>query len=119
MDVVGNDIACNPLGTNSPGDLAKLCQTTSGCVAFNVFQPLGGVPTFCLKTARTPLSDQSTTWMKGTCQGFYTGANRRASYWGRYGEQLTRHGIATLLCSPRAPPLGLKPTGGALPLDCR
>ena len=83
MDVVGNDIACTPLGTNSTADLARVCQTTSGCVAFNVFQPAGGVPTYCLKNARTPLSDQSMTWMKGACQGIYTGAQRRA--------QLGRH----------------------------
>ena len=28
------------------------------------------------KSARTPLSDQSTTYMKGTCQGIYTGAHK-------------------------------------------
>ena len=71
MDVPGNDITCNPLGTNSPDDLAKLCQAASGCVAFNVFQGPGGVVSYCLKTVRSPLSDQSTTWMKGSCQGFF------------------------------------------------
>ena len=78
MDVVGNDIACTPLGTNSTGDVAKLCQNTTGCVAFNIFsRSSDGVSMYCLKNARTPLSDQSTTYMKGACQGVYTGAQRR------------------------------------------
>jgi hypothetical protein len=76
MDVVGNDIACNPLGTNTPGDLASRCQATAGCVAFNIHQQPGGVPNYCLKSARSPVSDQKATWMKGSCQGIYTGAQR-------------------------------------------
>jgi hypothetical protein len=90
MDVVGNDIACNPLGTNTPGDLASRCQATAGCVAFNIHQQPGGVPNYCLKSARSPVSDQSTTWMKGACQGIYTGARRSR------GCHLTR----CCLCAP-------------------
>ena len=76
MDVAGSDIACKPLGTNSTADLARLCQNTTGCVAFNVFLTTDGTIKYCLKSARTPLSDQSTTYMKGTCQGIYTGAHK-------------------------------------------
>ena len=73
MDVIGNDIICSPLGTSSPGDVAKLCQSTIGCVAFNVFLATDGAIKYCLKSARTPLSDLSTGAMKGTCQGTYIG----------------------------------------------
>jgi hypothetical protein len=73
MDVFGNDISCNPMGTNTLGDLAKLCQATSGCVAFNVWQPPGGVLNYCLKTSRSATVDLSTSSMKGACLGTYTG----------------------------------------------
>jgi hypothetical protein len=77
MDMFGNDIkTCNPLGTNSTDDLARLCRTTSGCVAFDVWREPGGVESYCLKHTLTALSNESTTYMKGACQGIYTGAQR-------------------------------------------
>jgi hypothetical protein len=80
LDMFGNDIICTELGTNSTDDLARLCQATSGCVAFNVWtQQPEGVVSYCLKHNRTALSDQSTTYMTGACQGVYTGAQRACS----------------------------------------
>ena len=112
MDVAGNDIACNPLGTNSTGDLAKICQTTSGCVAFNVFLTTDGTIKSCLKNARTPLSDQSTTYMKGACQGiFYTGAHNAVACLGCTGGIWLAMCLRRMECflserRPRAPAEG-------------
>ena len=96
MDVFGNDITCTPLGTSSPGDVAKLCQSTSGCVAFNIFLATDGAIKYCLKNARSPLSDLSTTYMKGTCQGFYTGAQCGAAQQGLAQKQLRSPGFGSL-----------------------
>jgi hypothetical protein len=75
MDMPGNDITCDLLGPGSPDDLARLCHATTGCVAFNFYtRPADGLVRYCLKHTRTALSDQSITYMKGACQGVYTGA---------------------------------------------
>ena len=84
-DVIGNDVTCSRVGTSSPGDLAKLCKATSGCIAFNVFTATDGAIGYCLKSARSPLSDLSTGAMKGTCQGTYMGAQNAVACLGCTG----------------------------------